>query len=81
MGSESKWGQIKIQENPLFAARNALTKFCSDPSRCLRRTRPSPRPASPAQPSVTRTAQPHPHSPRSARLRVGRLENHLLTKQ
>ena len=34
-----------------------------------------------ATPSVTRTAQPHPYRPRSARLRVGRLENHLLTKQ
>ncbi len=53
---ESKWGQIKIQEDPLFAACNALTKFCSDPSRCLRRTSPSPRPASPAQPGLTRTA-------------------------
>ena len=31
MGVTSKWGQIKIQDDPLFGARNALTKFCSDP--------------------------------------------------
>ncbi len=31
MGSRSKWGQIKIQENPLFEACDAITKFCSDP--------------------------------------------------
>ena len=27
----SKWGQIKIQDDPLLKARNAITKFCSDP--------------------------------------------------
>ena len=27
----SKWGQIKIQEDPLPGACNAITKFCSDP--------------------------------------------------
>ena len=27
----SKWGQIKIQEDPGFGARHAITKFCSDP--------------------------------------------------
>ena len=28
---ESKWGQIKIQEDPIFGARQCITKFCSDP--------------------------------------------------
>ena len=28
---ESKWAQIKIQEDPLFGARIAITKFCSAP--------------------------------------------------
>ena len=62
---ESKWGQIKIQEDPLFGARNALTKFCSDPfcAACGARD--------------PHHAQRHPHRPRSARLRVGRLENYL----
>ncbi len=26
-----KWGQIKIQDDPLFGARKAATKLCSDP--------------------------------------------------
>jgi hypothetical protein len=30
-GHRSKWDHIKIQEDPLIGARNAITKFCSDP--------------------------------------------------
>ncbi len=29
--ASSKWGQIKIQEDPLFGSRHAITKFCCDP--------------------------------------------------
>ena len=63
---ESKWGQIKIHEDPQFGARNALTKFCSDPFCAVCGEQGPPR-----SPSVTRT------DPRSARLRVGRLKIHL----
>ena len=73
---ESKWGQIKIQEDPLFGARNAPTKFCSDPfcGLCLAPD-PPPRPASPAQPSQPPPANGSlgkPLTPQTVALRLSR---------
>ena len=66
---ESKWGQIKIQEHPLFGARNAPTKFCSDPFCALCG---APAPAS--------LPERHPHRLRSARQQTDYLEIHALIK-
>ena len=69
-GARSKWGQIKIQDNPLFGARNALTKFCSDPFCVASGARPASRPLRAKSPLPTprgsRQSVCHGHAPRTS---------------